>query len=270
MSEEENEEKNLYSRWLRSEERKILNEYEGSPIEEVPEEYREKIETLRSLIEQQKTLYEEVVDFLNKHNGQLMRGTITKNGKRIQRGEMSEEEREESALYVRWSKSKEKKVLEEYEGRPIEEVPEEYRKKIETLRTLIKQKKTVFEEVIEFLEAHDGKLMRGNIKQNGKVLTKDKMTEEQQQEKNLYARWYETEERKILNEYEGTPIEEVPEEYREKIARLREFGLGMKKSKLLQTKQMRDNAKAKNDKAKELEQQVTEQLKKRGKNHEEQ
>lgn len=46
--------------------------------------------------------------------------------------------------------------------------------------------------------------------------------------------------------------------------------INLKKNKLEEAKQKRDEAKVKNDKAKELEIQVTEQLKKRGKNHEEQ
>lgn len=44
-------------------------------------------------------------------------------------------------------------------------------------------------------------------------------------------------ERKIIEEYVGRPIEEVPEEYREKIARLRELGqLGTKKDDQIKTR----------------------------------
>ena len=96
------------------------------------------------------------------------------------------------------------------------------------------------------------------------------MTEEQREEAKLYNRWIHSKERETLEEYAERPIEEVPEEYREKVARLREFGLGMKQSKLSNAKKQRDDAKEKNDKAKNLENQVEEQLKKRGKNHEEQ
>ena len=46
--------------------------------------------------------------------------------------------------------------------------------------------------------------------------------------------------------------------------------MGTKPSKLRQAKKQRDNAKSKNDQAKELEKQVSEQLKKRGQVHEEQ
>lgn len=62
-----------------------------------------------------------------------------------------------------------------------------------------------------------------------------------------------TEEKKILEEYAGQSLENVPEEYIEKIAKLRTYGLGTKPSKLRQAKKQRDNAKSKNNQAKELE-----------------
>ena len=43
------------------------------------------------------------------------------------------------------------------------------------------------------------------------------------EEVNLYNRWHNSEERKKLDEYVGVLIEEIPEKYREKIARLREL-----------------------------------------------
>ena len=91
------------------------------------------------------------------------------------------------------------------------------------------KKKTVYEEVIEWLETHDGKLMQGVIKRDGKKLKVGEMTAEEHEEIKLYKKWYRSTERKILNEYAGRSIEEVPEEYREKIARLREYGLETKK-----------------------------------------
>lgn len=60
---------------------------------------------------------------------------------------------------------------------------------------------------------------------DGKQLTRDQLTEEQREEANLYARWWKSEEYKILQEYAGQPIERVPEEYREKIATLRNYGI---------------------------------------------
>ena len=67
---------------------------------------------------------------------------------------------------------------------------------------------------------------------NGRSLKADEMTEEQRAEVNLYARWRISKECKILEEYAGKPIEEVPEEYREKIAKLRSLGIGGTKKKI--------------------------------------
>ena len=93
------------------------------------------------------------------------------------------------------------------------------------------------------------------------------MTEEEKKEINLYARFRRSPENRILKKYAGRPIEEVPEEYREKISELRKNGLGNEKSKLKQAKQNKDDAKIMNDKSKELEAQVSEELNKRGKKY---
>ena len=124
-------------------------------------------------------------------------------------------------------------------------------------------KLTPFEEVIQFAEEN------GRMPKVSKQKTSE-ITEKEREERNLYAKWIRTEEKKILEEYAGQPLENVPEEYREKIAKLRTYGLGTKPSKLRQAKKQRDNAKSKNNQAKELEKQVSEQLKKRGQAHEEQ
>ena len=236
------EEVNLYKKWYKSKERKKLEEYAEVPIEEIPEEYREKISRLRELIVVEKTAYEEVIEWLETHEGKLP-------------GCGKKATKEEGNLYQRWYKSEERKKLEEYAGVPIEEIPEEYREKIARLREygLGEKKRTAYEEVIEWLETHEGKLPG-----NGKKVSKE--------EKNLYQGWYKSEERKKLEEYAGVPIDEVPEEYREKIAKLREFGI-MGKRKLSKVKQQRDEAKSENDKAKELEKEVEEELKRKGRTH---
>ena len=362
MTDEQKIEIQLYDKWRRAKERKILEEYAGRPIEEVPKEYREKIAKLREygLGEKKKTTYEDVIEWLETHEGKLMSGAFYENGEQLTRVRMTDEQIIEIQLHDRWRHAKERKVLEEYAGRPIEEVPKEYREKIAKLREygLGEEKITTYDEIIEWLETHEGKLMSGKLYENGKVLTRDKMTDEQKIGMQLYQRWIKSEERKILEEYAGRPIEEVPEEYMKKIAKLREYGLGLeirdtrpmfeqlvdflksndgslprgcirkieteemtrdekdeiqlyakwrkskekeifeayigrpieevpeayrekvailreygiitRKIKIQQAKQQRDEAKIKNDKAKELEQQVSEELKKRGKNHEEQ
>ena len=149
---------------------------ESFKIIEEQEDFIEAFEQIEKSItnymaELEKTSYEQVIRFLETHDGQLMRSCFRKDGKQLNIDEMSEEERKEYKLYRRWYYSEERKILNEYEGRPIEEVLEEYREKIETLRKygLGLTKNTVYEEVIEFLKTHNGQLMRSTIKREGKV-----------------------------------------------------------------------------------------------------
>ena len=174
ITREQQEEVNLYQRWARSEERKILEEYAGQPIENVPEEFREKIARLRKfgLGKKEKTLYEQVIEFLETHNGKLMQGSFRENGKQLTVSELTQEQQEERNLYSRWKNSREREILAEYAGQPIENVPEEYREKIARLREfgLVRKEKTTYEEVIEFLEIHDGKLMRNSFSSGRKKI----------------------------------------------------------------------------------------------------
>ena len=128
---------------------------------------------------------------------------------------MTEKEKKEVKLYDRWSKSEEKKVLEEYAEKQIEKVPEEYKEKIAKLREfgLGMKEKTTYEEVIEWLEMHEGKMMRSAIYKNGKYLKIEEITEEEREEVNLYARWRRCVERNILEKYNGRTIEEIPKKY---------------------------------------------------------
>lgn len=84
-------------------------------------------------------------------------------------------------------------------------------------------------------------------------------------ENDLYYKWLRTEERKKVDRYEGKQLEEIPEEDRMLVERMR----SIRSSQLAKAKQNRDEAKVKNSEARELEQQVSEELEKRGKNHEE-
>ena len=77
-----------------------------------------------------------------------------------------------------------------------------YKEEIETLRSygLGLEKESAYEEILKWLEAHDGDMPRGSIKINGKTLSKDEMTQEQLNERRLYARWRKSPERKALEE----------------------------------------------------------------------
>ena len=91
--------------------------------------------------------------------------------------------------------------------------------------------------MIEFVEKH-GRQMKGNFYQKRKALTREEMTEEQIEELNLYQRWRRTNEYKILQEYAEQPIENVPEEYREKIATLRKHGIEPKQQRKITSQQL--------------------------------
>ena len=182
--------------------------------------------------------------------------------------ERTEKESAENKLCEKWRKTKEKETVDRYFGIKIEEIPEKDRELVKLIRNygyLGKRQNelTPFEEIIKFAE-ENGRMPK---RLNKKV---SERTEKESEEDSLYHKWRKTKEKKILEEYAGQPLENVPEEDREKIAKLRIYGMGINPSKLRQAKQQRDDAKSKNDQAKELEKQVSEQLKKRGQAHEEQ
>ena len=147
-----------------------INPFEISGVLKDYVEMQEEINNIKS-----KSTYEQVIEFLENHDGQLMKGAFTKNGKNLRKKEMTLEQREETTLYARWRQAPERRILEEYVGQPIENVPEEYRSKIEKLRSfgLGIEEKTTYEQVIEFLETHDGNLMRDTfVKSKRKKFTK--------------------------------------------------------------------------------------------------
>lgn len=86
-----------------------------------------------------------------------------------------------------------------------------------------------YDEIIKWLDSHDGKMPRKNIFKNGKVVLAEEKTEAERYECVLRQRFYKSVENKILNEYFGRDINEVPEEYREKISKLRSYGIGVEK-----------------------------------------
>ncbi len=85
----------------------------------------------------------------------------------------------------------------------MDELPEkyqEYKEHIATLRSygLGLEEKTTYEELIEWLETHEGRMPRGHIKRNGKKVNAAEMTKEEQDERILYQRWRKTPERVAL------------------------------------------------------------------------
>lgn len=90
---------------------------DGIPIDELPEKYqkyKEQIATLRDygLGLKEKTPYEELIEWLETHDGKMPRSFISENGRQVKRGEMTQEEWTEVNINTRWRRSAEKAALE--------------------------------------------------------------------------------------------------------------------------------------------------------------
>src|SRR5699024_6341280 len=116
--------------------------------------------TLRQYgLEPEKPTYEQVIEFIEA-NGRIMKSAFSEKGedgkmKQLTVDQMTEEQKEEARLYKRWIHSGEYKILQEYAGQSIENVPEEYRNKITILREYgLEPEKPIYEQVIEFIEAN--------------------------------------------------------------------------------------------------------------------
>lgn len=224
-------EKSLRKKWDKLPEKKILEEYFGIELEEIPEEYRERIAILRQygIGVEEKECYEQIIEWLDTHNKELPRAEIRNGKKARKRSELSPVERKEVLLRYKWNVSAIKMILDGYAEEPLENVPIDYREKIQKLRSyglgLIKRKEfDTYNEMVEWLKNNDGKYPRTVItNENGERKKAEEFTAQESYEISLSHRWYRTEERKIFFEYEGKSIEEVPEEYREKIAELRKY-----------------------------------------------
>ena len=122
-------------------------------------------------------------------------------------------------------------------------MPEEYREFISKMREYgygIEKEKNLQEQIIEFIEnssAHN--IPRGSIKDENKRKKRvDNMTPEEHFEINLYKRWNNSKEKEVLEKCSGKSIEEVPEEYRGFISKMREYGYGLEKKKKRTSKEI--------------------------------
>lgn len=236
MSLEEKEETRLCGRWYCSKEYKAYKACKRIALENLPTEYaqyREQIATLRryeqirkGMFKESKT-YKEMIQWLETHNGTKPRFHIKRDGKRLNSEEMSLEEKAERSLAARWYDSQEYKVYRTCEGISLESLPteyEQYREQIATLRGY--EKKNIYEEMIQWLEAHNGTKPRSAIIVNEEKLKVEFMSLEEKEERSLAKRWQYSQEYKAYKACEGIPLESLPteyEQYREQIATLRRY-----------------------------------------------
>ena len=207
-TEKEKEEDNLYKKWFRTDEKKIVDRYVGIDLEEIPEQHRELVQTIRNY-GYGLTYFDKVLKFAEE-NGRIP------NKIKKELSERTEKEKEENSLYRKWIETKEKKIVDRYAGMKIEEIPEEYRKLVQTIRNY-GYGLTYFDKVLKFAE-ENGKIPK---KINKKV---SERTEKESEEDNLYDKWRKSEEKKIVDRYAGMKIEEIPEEHRKLVQTIRNYG----------------------------------------------
>ena len=219
LTEEQLYEKNLYGSWLRSDEKKLIDKYIGTPIEKIPEKDRVIVEQARYYgIEGKLTFYQEVIRFCEK-NGRVPRAVHGT------KAALTEEQLYEKNLYYRWRRSDEKQLVDKYAGVPIEGVPEEDREIVEQVRSYgygVEEKLTAYQEVMQFCEKYGRwpRMFQG---------TNSTRTEEQIYERNLYNRWITSDEKQIVDKYVGIPTEKIPEEDKTIIEQVRSYGYGIKR-----------------------------------------
>ena len=212
-------EKNLYGSWLRSDEKKLIDKYIGTPIEKIPEKDRVIVEQARYYgIEEKLTFYQEVIRFCEK-NGRVPRAVHGT------KAALTEEQLYEKNLYYRWRRSDEKQLVDKYAGVPIEGVPEEDREIVEQVRSYgygVEEKLTAYQEIMQFCEKYGRwpRMFQG---------TNSTCTEEQIYERNLYNRWQTSDEKQIVDKYVGIPTEKIPEEDKTIIEQVRSYGYGIKR-----------------------------------------
>ena len=221
LTEEQIYERNLYGRWYRSAEKQIVDKYAGVPIEKVPEEYKAIVKQVRKYgygIEEKLTTYQEIMQFCEK-NGRLPKAYSS-----MKATTMTEEQLYEKNLHTRWAESSEKQIVDKYAGISIEKVPEKYKAIVEQVRKCgysIKEKLTTYQEIMQFGEKN------GRLPISYSKMKDATMTEEQRCERRLYAKWYRSAEKQIVDKYAGVPIEKVPEEYKAIVKQVRKYGYGI-------------------------------------------
>lgn len=243
LSLEQYREVRLRQFWDTSKLKEIMIAYHNELIEIVPEDYKKKIQILRDYgLDKEKKVYgnifDEIVQWLKEHNGEFPRTIFerdpsVKGAKKKEDyktyGELTDEEKAEVSLAQRWFRADERETVIRNSGVDLEDVPEEDKLVVKTIReNAVREPKKIkrreplkLEELIDWLETHNNKMPREKVYVNGRAKKVDEYTPEELQERELNKDWIASFERNMYIMYYYTPLEEVPEEIREKIGILR-------------------------------------------------
>ncbi len=254
---------------------KKLLEYKEEEEEKIPEEYKEIVRMLKSadlIVDANSRGILKYIEFIEK-NGRLPRGNFSDNNKesKAYNLNLTDEQKEERNIYTTWVNSSVHYLLLKYNGQDISNVPEEYRETIGKIRKLYAEidKKTeldLMNKYISFIEKN-GRKPRKDFYETGTRIIKQNLTDEEIAELNLYRKTFKKGIAKKIERLNVENLDDIPEEYREAISKLRKIKLvgdGKLHNKLESIKELReakserDNAQEINLKAKELENEVRE------------
>lgn len=104
--------------------------------------------------------------------------------------------------------------------------------------------RTVSEDIIEFL-IKNGRMPKSSFTKDGKKVKTDDLSQEELEEVRLYGRWSRSKIKEVLDTYYEEDIENVPEEYREDVRKLRDLG---QKGKKVKEKKKSENKKQQKNK----------------------
>ncbi len=221
-SNDENIEYSMYSRWRLTDEKKVVDSYTGKEIEEIPEEHQELVRLIRSygydgnIYATGLTAFDLVISWA-KEKGRMPKGTYTKTS------HQSQEEYEETRMSSRWRLTREKKIVDSYVGKKIEEIPEEHQELVRLIRSYgykgsaLAAGITPFEEVMNWIE-QNGRMPKPTKKKAGE------RSDDEKTEMSMYLKWVKTKEKKIVDCYMGVDICNVPEIHRDLVRNIRSFG----------------------------------------------
>ena len=217
MTEEQIYEKRLRAKWNHSKEKQILDYYAKYKDDEIPDSYREFVVNLRHKIEflKEKKIVDEYVGFLVQYGKEPI-SNFKVDGKVLNITELTEEQQKERTISINWYKSKIKRLFDR--SKFDADIPEAYKEifeKIKRLKTVIGSKLT-YERYIDFMIENGREPGLKYFDESGEE-KKPNITEIK-----IRHSWKHSTLGEICTKYENVPIENIPEEYRDAIKKLRE------------------------------------------------
>lgn len=209
------EEYELSYKWRRSDEYKLMVGNIDKEIEEFPKKYQDMIRTLRGMglgfSRKRSDIVSHCEKFYNKYG--RVPGRVTKEQA------INSEKRLERKLYQYLSQNGIRKILEDYVTMEIEEIPEVHQDMVRRFRAIgmgVKRTKpTNVKDYIDFVAE----------KRREPVFYVEPKNELQEIESGIRHKWRMSKVHEIYVKYQGYFIEEVPEEYRAIVQKIRKLWL---------------------------------------------